>query len=153
MHFLCSATGSSRYPKQRLPTQPNGFLQTWLKFTAAPLQESSSCPTSTIRDSNCSTDSGSLFCTVALIICFFIMLYLCNARWCLCNTPFSCLSHRSFVGKAKKTGAWWKLRDSKHTSQVPREHKHTVMLYVISVPHICVVFFSKRVRKKKNTGN
>lgn len=62
------------------------------------------CPTSTIRDSNCSTDSGSLFCTVALIICFFIMLYLCNARWCLCNTPFSCLSHRSLTEKRTKPG-------------------------------------------------
>lgn len=88
------------------------FLQMWLSSRAAPLQSpvppfvlSGACPTSTIRDSSCSTDSGSLFCTVALIICFFIMLYLCNARWCLCNTPFSCLSHRSFMGKQNSSGA------------------------------------------------
>lgn len=51
--------------------------------------------TSTMRDSSCSTDSGSRLCTAALSICLFIRLYLCRARWCLCSTPFSCRSHRS----------------------------------------------------------
>ena len=51
-------------------------------------------PTSTMRDSSCSTHSGSRFCAAALVICLFIRLYLCSARWCLCSTPFSCRSQR-----------------------------------------------------------
>lgn len=51
-------------------------------------------PTSTMRDSSCSTASGSRLCAAALT-CRFIRLYLCKARCCLCSTPFSCRSHRS----------------------------------------------------------
>ena len=57
-----------------------------------------------MRDSSCSTESGSRLCTVALIICRFIRLYLCRARWCLCSTPFSCRSHRSCGGRCAVLG-------------------------------------------------
>lgn len=65
------------------------------------------CPapgTSTMRDSSCSTDSGSRPCR-AVLICLFIRVYLCRARWCLCNTPFSCRSHRSYG----RQGRWDRL--------------------------------------------
>lgn len=100
-------------------------VQSHLLLSQAP------APTSTIRDSNCSTDSGSLFCTVALIICLFIMLYLCNARWCLCNTPFSCLSHRSFMGKGR-TRYLVEAKRQRACKPSTLEHKHTATLYVIS---------------------
>lgn len=50
----------------------------------------------TMRDSSCSTDACSLGCTVALIICLFITLYLCRALWCSWSTPFSWRSQRSY---------------------------------------------------------
>lgn len=52
--------------------------------------------TCTIRDSSCSTDACSFGCTVALIICLFITLYLCRAFWCSWRTPFSWRSQRSW---------------------------------------------------------
>lgn len=77
------------------------------------------CPapsTSTMRDSSCSTDSGSRPCR-AVLICLFIRVYLCRARWCLCNTPFSCRSHRSYGEAGAVLG-----------QAPPKTHSHAALL-------------------------
>lgn len=73
------------------------------------------------------------------------MLYLCNARWCLCNTPFSCLSHRSFTGKRNKTRYLVGTRQSAkgqqaEASQVHQEHKHIITLCNFSAADFCFCF-------------